>query len=73
MMLYDLIIPLVTHGQALGPSYFWLSARRISSFLARALPTTTVGLLAVVIASYAILLAVIFIHRRLRKRPRENR
>lgn len=72
LMPYDLIIPLITHGQPLGPSYFWVTARRISSTLARSLPTMTVGLLAVVIASYAILMAVIFIYRRLRKRPPEN-
>lgn len=71
-MPYDLILPLVTHSQGGTHNYFWVTARRISSLLGHSLPTTTVGLVAVAIASYAILLAVVFIQRRLRKRPRED-
>lgn len=70
-MSYDLISPLITHGQSLGPSYFWTTARRISSQLGHLVPTTWVGLLAVVIVSYAIILAIMFIQRRLRKRPHD--
>lgn len=71
-MPYDLILPLITHGQPFAPNYFWATSRRISSLLGHSLPTTTVGLLAVAIVSYAILLAIVFIQRRLRKRPRKT-
>ena len=67
-MTYDLLLPLITHARSLGPSYFWTTARRISSLLG-----VTVDLLAIVVVAYAILLAIVFVHRRRRTRPRETK